>query len=46
MTFVLNACLTPPGSGCGVVVGGTWLMLEDGVTMLAGSGAANLEIIG
>lgn len=46
MTFVLHACLTPPGSGCGVVVGGTWLMLEDGVTMLAGSGAANLEIIG
>ncbi len=44
MTFVLHACLTPPG--CGVVVGGTWLMLEEGVTMLAGSGAADLDIIG
>ncbi len=46
MTFVLHACLTPPGSGCGVVVGGTWLMLEDGVTMLAGAGATDLETIG
>ena len=46
MTFVLHACLTPPGSGCGVVVGGTWLMLEDGVRMLAGSGATDLEVIG
>ena len=46
MTFVLHACVTPPGSGSGVVVGGTWLMLEDGLEMLAGSGACDLEETG
>ena len=45
MTFVLHACVTPPGSGTGVIVGGTWLMLEDGLEMLAGSGACELESI-
>ena len=43
MTFVLHACVTPPGSGRGVVLGGTWLLADDGVEMLAGAGARDLE---
>ncbi len=46
MTFVLHACLTPPGSGGGVILGGTWLMLEDGLEMLSGNGPADLESAG
>ncbi len=46
MTFVLHSCVTPPGSGNGVILGGTWLMTEKGLKMLAGTGAIDLEICG
>ncbi|MDG2481699.1 MAG: Xaa-Pro peptidase family protein, partial [Alphaproteobacteria bacterium] len=42
MAFVLHACVTPPGSGDGVVLGGTWLLGEDGQEMLTGLGAVEL----
>ena len=42
-TFVLHACVTPPGSGLGAILGGTWLLADDGVEMLAGAGARDLE---
>ena len=44
MAFVLHACVTPPGSGSGAILGGTWLMTDDGVEMLAGAGAIDLEV--
>ncbi len=44
MTFVLHACLTPPGSRNGVILGGTWLMTDEGCEMLAGTGTGPLLI--
>lgn len=46
MAFVLHACVTPSGSGNGAILGGTWLMTDDGVEMLAGAGAVDLEVCG
>ena len=45
MTLVLHACVTPPGSGLGAIAGGTWLLADDGLHMLSGSGAAELEVV-
>ena len=43
MAFVLHAWIAPPGEGRGVLAGGSWLLAEDGLDMLAGAGAAPLS---
>ncbi|MBN35067.1 MAG: hypothetical protein CMM46_09885 [Rhodospirillaceae bacterium] len=44
MAFVLHACITPPGSGDGVILGGTWLMTQDGIELLVGAGDIDLVV--
>jgi Xaa-Pro aminopeptidase len=44
MVFVLHACLELPDEGIGVIQGGTYLLSGDGLEMLAGGGAVDLEI--
>jgi Xaa-Pro dipeptidase len=46
MAFVLHACVTLEDSGLGAVLGGTWMLHEDGLEMLAGPGDVPLEVIG
>jgi len=46
MAFVLHACVAPPDGGLGVILGGTWLMTDDGVEMLTGTGATDLHVAG
>jgi Xaa-Pro aminopeptidase len=44
MVFVLHACLELPDEGIGVIQGGTYLLGGDGLEMLAGGGAVDLEV--
>ena len=44
MVFVLHACLELPEEGIGVIQGGTYLLGQDGLEMLAGGGAVELEV--
>ena len=43
MAFVLHAWIAPPGTGRGVLAGGTWLFTGEGLEMLAGAGPAPLS---
>ncbi|MHB2165647.1 M24 family metallopeptidase [Alsobacter sp. R-9] len=43
MTFVLHACLIDDAAEAGILVGGTYAMLDDGPRMLAGFGDVPLE---
>jgi Xaa-Pro aminopeptidase len=43
MAFVLHACLELPDEGLGVIQGGTYLLTENGLEMLAGGGAVDVE---
>jgi Xaa-Pro dipeptidase len=43
MVFVLHACIELPAEGIGVIQGGTYLLTEGGLQMLAGGGAVELE---
>ena len=42
MAFVLHACLEFPEDNLGVIVGGTYLLEEQGLRMLAGAGSTAL----
>jgi len=42
---VLHACLELPDEGIGVIQGGTYLLRPDGLEMLAGGGAVDLEVL-
>ena len=42
MAFVLHACLELPEENLGVILGGTYLLEEDGLRMLAGAGSTGL----
>jgi Xaa-Pro aminopeptidase len=44
MVFVLHACLELPDEGIGVIQGGTYLLGREGLEMLAGGGAVDLDI--
>ena len=46
MAFVLHACVTLENSGLGAVLGGTWMLHDNGLEMLAGPGDVPLEVIG
>lgn len=46
MAFVLHACVTLENKGLGAIIGGTWLLGESGLEMLAGPGEVPLEVIG
>ena len=46
MAFVLHACVTLEDSGLGAVLGGTWMLHDNGLEMLAGPGDVPLEVIG
>lgn len=43
MAFVLHACIELPEEGIGVIQGGTYLLTDGGLEMLAGGGAVVLE---
>jgi Xaa-Pro aminopeptidase len=43
MVFVLHACIELPEEGIGVIQGGTYLLTEGGLEMLAGGGAVELD---
>lgn len=45
MVFVLHGCLELPEERLGVILGGTYALTDDGLEMLAGSGAVPLEIL-
>ncbi|MEM7123478.1 MAG: Xaa-Pro peptidase family protein [Pseudomonadota bacterium] len=45
MVFVLHACLALPGQGRGTIQGGTWMLGEAGLEMLAGPGDVPLEVL-
>ena len=45
MVFVLHACLELPDEGIGVIQGGTYLLNDSGLEMLAGGGAVGLEVL-
>jgi len=45
MTFVLHSCLQLPEENLGVIQGGTWIMEETGLRMLAGAGACPLVVL-
>ena len=44
MVFVLHSCLELPNENFGVIQGGTYAMSKNGIEMLAGSGAIDLEV--
>lgn len=44
MAFVLHSCIELPDEGIGVILGGTYLMAPQGLELLAGGGAVDLEI--
>jgi Xaa-Pro aminopeptidase len=45
MVFVLHACLELPEEGIGIVQGGTYALTPSGLTMLAGGGDVDLEVV-
>lgn len=42
MAFVLHSCLELPEEGLGVIQGGTYVLEDDGLRMLAGAGSVEL----
>jgi Xaa-Pro aminopeptidase len=44
MVFVLHACIELPDEGIGTIQGGTYLLTESGLEMLAGGGAVALDV--
>lgn len=45
MVFVLHSCLELPDEGLGIVQGGTYLLEERGLAMLAGAGDCELMVV-
>ncbi|MBT3559163.1 MAG: aminopeptidase P family protein [Rhodospirillales bacterium] len=45
MAFVLHSCLELPDENLGVVQGGTYVLEESGLRLLAGAGACELEVL-
>ena len=43
MAFVLHSCIELPDEGIGVILGGTYLMTPQGLELMAGGGAVDLE---
>jgi Xaa-Pro aminopeptidase len=46
MVAVLHACLQLTDDGLGVILGGTYLVTNDGTELIAGAGACPLSTIG
>jgi Xaa-Pro aminopeptidase len=46
MVVVLHSCLQLPDNGLGVLVGGTYVITDEGTEMLAGAGACPLRTVG
>lgn len=44
MAFVLHSCIELPDEGIGVILGGTYLLTPQGLELLAGGGAVDLEV--
>ena len=45
MAFVLHACLEFPEEGIGVILGGTYVLGDSGLTMVAGAGVTGLRSV-
>ena len=45
MAFVLYSCLELPDEGLGVIQGGTYVLEETGLRMLAGAGSVDLLVL-
>lgn len=45
MAFVLHSCLQLPGERLGVIQGGTWVMEQKGIRLLAGAGDCPLQVV-
>lgn len=45
MAFVLHSCLELPEENLGVIQGGTYVLEETGLRLLAGAGACDLKIV-
>ncbi len=45
MVFVLHSCLELPDEHLGVIQGGTWVLEETGLRLLAGAGACELLVV-
>ena len=45
MAFVLHACLEFPEEGTGVILGGTYILGDSGLAMVAGAGATGLRAV-
>ncbi len=45
MAFVLHSCLELPDENLGVIQGGTWLLEETGLRLLAGAGPCDLLVL-
>lgn len=45
MAFVLHSCLELPDEKLGVIQGGTWVLEENGLRLLAGAGACPLKAL-
>ena len=45
MAFVLHSCLELPDEGLGVIQGGTYVLEETGLRMLAGAGSVDLLVL-
>ena len=46
MTFTLHAWIGIPDEGIGVVLGGSYLLTDDGLEQLCGGGDVELDVIG
>jgi len=45
MAFVLHSCLELPRENLGVIQGGTWILEETGLRLLAGGGPCKLKVL-
>lgn len=45
MAFVLHSCLELPDEQLGVIQGGTWVLEESGLRLLAGAGPCDLKVL-
>ena len=45
MAFVLHSCLELPDKNLGVIQGGTWVLEERGLRLLAGAGPCALKVL-
>jgi hypothetical protein len=45
MAFVLHSCLELPEESLGVIQGGTWVLENEGLRLLAGAGQCALKVL-